>query len=274
MVVPCGIGVPKHMDEQHFKLVRKQSVSKQIAKQIKGLITNGQLQPNDKLPSERDLAKSLGVGRLSLREALRILESMGILETKYGVDSGTYVTTISTGDLSKKISEMFMFSNITIGHLTEARLEISMITIKYFIHNAGPKELNELEECLREAEILLKSGRTTREKNLHFHELIAAGSNNPIFVVLHKSLLQILREFISRFESPPDHSKRVLENHKRTLKYLKEKDLEKARSAMRDHILYAGGRMKSLIGRADAAEKNSAFPKNDSNDGSITLHDG
>ena len=241
----------------HFTSVEKQSISKVVADQIKALIAAGNLKPGDKLPNERELAKTFGVGRLSLREGLRILEATGVVKTRYGVDSGTYVKEISTGELSEKLSEMLLFSSLTIEQLTEARMEISMITLKYFSRNAGQKELQALEACLKECEALFQSGRPTREKNLHFHELIAEGSKNPIFIMLHRSLIKILRYFLSKFESPPDHSRRVLQNHKRTLKYLKEKNLDEACRSMKDHIIYVGNRVKSLLDGDASSESNT-----------------
>ncbi|MFH1125476.1 MAG: FCD domain-containing protein, partial [Pseudomonadota bacterium] len=105
----------------------------------------------------------------------------------------------------------------------------------------------------------------TREKNISFHRLLAQGSKNVIFIMLHESLMQILSQFLSKFESPPDHSKRVLENHWRTLRHLKEGNLEMASLAMRDHIHYVGNRMKSLLEGDSKAmkgpKKTSSLPK-------------
>lgn len=239
--------------------VKPNRVSNQIAEQIKNLILEGELKPGDKLPSERELSKSLNVGRLSLREGLRILESIGILESKYGVDSGTYVSQIGLKNLTGKFSDILRFSNITIDQLTEARLEISLINLKYFIERASEEDIGKLEECLKEIENMLKSGLQTREKNLLFHQLIAQSSGNPIFILLHNSVLDILRKFLSEFISPSEHSRRVLENNKKILKYLKEKKLDKASLAMRDHLIYAQERMKTLINRSKSSARGNRY---------------
>lgn len=235
------------MEAVEFKSVKKDLVSKRISEQIKNLILEGVLKPGDKLPSERELSKLIGVGRLSLREGLRILESMGILETRYGVGAGTYIAHISLENLTQTFSDILMLSNVTLDQLTEARLDISLVNLKHFIKNATEEDINRLEECIKQTESLVQAGVRTREKNIQFHQLIAQGSKNPIFIFLHLTLLEILKKFLSEFESPPDHSKKVLENNKRTLKYLKEKNLDKASLSMKNHILYVGKRLKSLI---------------------------
>jgi DNA-binding FadR family transcriptional regulator len=239
------------MEVIEFLSVKPNRVSQQVAEQIRSLILEGKLKPGDKLPSERELSKIIGIGRLSLREGLRILESSGILRTQYGVHSGTYVTKIGLEHLTEKISDILKLSDIKIDQVTEGRLEISLLNLKYFIKRGSQEDIEKLEACIRETERLLESGLQTREQNLLFHQLIAKGSKNPVFISLHNALLDILKHFLSKFSSPPEHSKKVLEGNKKILKYIKEKDIEKASSAMKTHIRYTGQRIKSLIKKTD-----------------------
>ena len=234
------------IEPTEFKHIKQQRVSQQIADQIKSLIVGGRLKNGQKLPSERELSKRLGVGRISLREGLRILEAMGIIETKYGLNSGTYVSDMGLKSLTEKFSDILQLSNITVEQLTEARLEISLINVRYFIRNATSEDIEKLEECIEEGEKLLKSGYRTRGKSIYFHQLIAQGSKNPVFIIIHNALIDILLEFLSKFESPPEHSAKILNNRKKILKYLKEKNVEKASEAMKEHIIYSGERIKSL----------------------------
>lgn len=234
-----------------FFSVKPNRVSQQVAEQIRNLILDGKLRPGDKLPSERELSKLIGVGRLSLREGLRILESSGILKTRYGVHSGTYVSKMGLENLTETFSDILKLSHITIDQLTEARQEISLINLKYLIERASKENVERLEACAKEIEYRLKSGLETREANIHFHQLIAQGSKNPAFILLHNALLVILRQFLSRFTSPPEHSKKVLAGNKKILRYIKEKNLEKASSAMKNHIQYTGKRIRSLIEQVD-----------------------
>jgi DNA-binding FadR family transcriptional regulator len=239
------------MESVEFPSIKHNRVSQQIAEQIRNLILEGKLKPGDRLPSERELSKIIGVGRLSLREGLRILEASGILRTQYGVHSGTYVAKIGLEHLTEKFSDILKLSDITIDQVTEGRLEISLINLKYFMKRGGPKDIERLEACIHETERLLKLGHQTREQSLLFHELIAQGAKNIVFMLVHKTLLDILRGFLIKFDSPHGHSKRVLEGHKKILKYIKEKNLEKDSFAMNSHIRYAGKQTKSLIGKSE-----------------------
>jgi len=236
------------MGAVEFPSLKPNRVSHQVADQIRKMIVlEGKLKPGDKLPSERELSKIIGVGRLSLREGLRILESSGMLQTRYGVHSGTYVSNIGLDHLTEKFSDILRLSDITIGQFTEARLEIGLINLKYFMERAGEEDVQRLEACVREIEYQLKSGLQTREENIHFHQLIADGAKNPVFILLHHALLDIWRNFLSKFESPPEHSKKVLVRKKKILKYIKEKNYKGASLAMENLILYSGHRIESLI---------------------------
>ena len=235
------------MDTLQFTAIKQSPVSKRVSEQIKTLIIEGNLKPGDRLPSERELAKTIQVGRLSLREGLRILESMGIIETRYGLNSGTYVSRIGVENLAEKFSEILKLGNITIEKLYEARLEIGLITLKYFIERGNAHDIRRMEECVKEAEQLLKLGMRTREKNIYFHQLIAQGSKNPVFILIQNSLFEAIRQFLSKFDSPHQHSKKVLAGNKKILKYLKEKNLESALKTMRSHVFFSRQSLKSFV---------------------------
>lgn len=225
--------------ENKFEHIDASRISQKIAEQIKKLFFDGTLQSGDKLPSERELSKLLGVGRLSLREGLRILESMGILETKYGVGSGTYVAGMAIEKITEKMSDIMRLRRITLNELIEARREISLANLKYFHQRSDEEDIAKLEECIKEAEKLVKQGLHPRNKYIEFHRIIAMGSKNPVFVLIYNSLLDILlKEVLSKYVCPQSHTKKFLSYNKEILKHLKEKDLKEASSAMEKYLTF------------------------------------
>ena len=228
-----------------FTTIQQTPVSKQVSEQIKTLIIEGNLKPGDKLPSERELARSIGVSRLSLREGLRILESMGMIETKYGVNGGSYVSAVGIDDLTRKFSDLLRLGNITIDTLYEARLEIGLISVKFFVKRGNDEDLRKMEACVKEQEALLKAGMRTREKNLEFHRLLAEGSKNPVFIFIQTALLEVIRQFLSQLEDPSQHSEKLLMYNKRILKCLKDKNVVGASKAMRNYVVL-GQDLKAL----------------------------
>lgn len=241
------------MNALDFSSVKATRVSQQVAEQIKNLILSGKLKPGEKLPSERELSKALGVGRLSLREGFRILESSGILVTRYGIQSGSYIASAGIEQLTAAFSDILRLGDITISQLTEARLEIGMINLKYFMERAIAEDIRELDECIRDIEKKLKTGVPTREANIYFHQLIARGAKNPVFILLNNALLDVWRQFLSKFESPSEHTRKVLAGKKKILKYIKAKNFPQAAETMQEYITYSGHRIAFLI---ETAEKN------------------
>jgi DNA-binding FadR family transcriptional regulator len=212
------------------------------------------LKPGEKLPSERELSKALGIGRLSLREGFRILESTGILVTRYGIQSGSYVACVGIEQLTAAFSDILRLGDITLSQLTEARLEIGLINLKYFMERAGAEDIQQLDDCVRDIEKKLKTGVHTREANIYFHQLIARGAKNPVFILLHNALLDIWRQFLSKFESPPEHTRKVLAGKKKLLKYIKAKNFQQAAETMKKYITYSGHRIASLIEKAEKTQ--------------------
>lgn len=247
VVTPLQMVLP-YQDE--FKLIKLDRVSHKVAEQIKKLVFSGTLKPGDKLPSERELSRLIGVGRFSIREGLRILESLGILETKYGYRAGTYISEIGAEHLSERISDILSLGNITLDQLIEARIQISLIILKYFYQRANTTDLKKLEECIREAEDLFKRGAHPREKFIEFHRFIAQGSRNPVFVLLYNSLLDImLKQFLSKYISLPQDSKKFLTYNKEILNYLKARDLDKASLTLKKYLTYLKTTIKLGIGK-------------------------
>jgi len=93
--------------------------------------------------------------------------------------SGSFVSTVGVESLTERFSDILRLSNITVDQLTEARLEISLVNLKYFMKRMKKEDLQGLEDCLAEAARANRLGLSTREKNILFHQLIALGSKNP-----------------------------------------------------------------------------------------------
>jgi len=230
----------------------KNPFSNQVAEYVKEQILDGSLEVGQKLPSERKLSEEIGVGRLSIREGLRKLESVGIVKTVYGVNSGSYVCQIDSGNITENLVNLLRFSSITIEQLTEARLGLAPVILKRFIRFASKDAINELESCLEGVEKMLTFDIKRREKSINFHRLIGEGSNNPILIFMNESILEIFQNFISRFTTPIYYSKKILEHNKEILKYIREKNEEKASKAMENHIIYLNKILKRFINEKDS----------------------
>src|SRR3954451_25167748 len=97
-------------------------ISGEIVGQIKAAIRDGRLAPGDQLPPERDLTKQLGVSRVSVRDALRMLEAHGLIEVRVGARGGAFVTAPAPKLVGEGFADMLLLGDVDAVQLTEARM--------------------------------------------------------------------------------------------------------------------------------------------------------
>jgi GntR family transcriptional repressor for pyruvate dehydrogenase complex len=222
---------------QVFKPIRSKRTFEEISGRIKELIFEGVLKPGDRLPSEIELAKMLGVGRQSVREALRLLELSGFLSVQRGVKGGPVVEDTIFNKMGSLFLSAFKFKKISIEDLTKARIEIEKSVLLYAIENADAEDLKRLRGNLRKAKNTLRRGRPAFEENIEFHRLLAKSSKNHVFILVMESILAVLSDFRSRVnEVGLDRSRAVTLCHEKILKALQDKRKEEALQILDNHL--------------------------------------
>lgn len=208
-----------------------------IIDSIKADIITGKLSSGDKLPPERDLAKQFGVSRTSIREALRTLEILGVIESIQG--SGNFITGNYTKSLTESMSMMFLlqqFSSLQISELREA-LETKAALLA--VENITDDQIKRLEEIVKEMSVTADENKNVAlDKELHY--TIAAASKNSIIM----QILNILEELINIYIK--DRRKEILSNknnvsrlqniHERMVSALKARDSKATYEAIMQHF--------------------------------------
>src|SRR5213082_4004327 len=166
-----------------FETVRKVRRYEQLADQIRKLIASGALKTGDLLPPERDLAGKLGVGRSSVRDAVRTLEVMGILEPRQG--HGTVVRDLSTDSLVVPLASVLTRKREMVDELLDVRRIIEPALAARAARNASEDEVEELAEILRRQEEKMRRGEPAMEEDSQFHYALALAARNS---VLHRVL--------------------------------------------------------------------------------------
>src|SRR5438445_6392654 len=153
-----------------FETVRKVRRYEQVADQIRRLISNGTLKTGDLLPPERELAVRLGVGRSSVRDAVRTLEVMGILEPRQG--HGTVVRDLSADSLVVPLASVLVRKRELVAELLDVRRILEPALAARAAKNATVEEVMELEDILRRQAEKMKRGESTVEEDSEFHYTI------------------------------------------------------------------------------------------------------
>ncbi len=220
-----------------FQPIKTKKIWEEIVEQLKAMITNGELKPGDKLPSERDLAESLNVSRASVREALTTLEAFGILEIKPG--EGTFI---------RQTSDAETFAPLTLLLTVEGNPEVQMMEVRRVLETemaalaaqrATADNLDRIEESLCSMKAA-KNTRTAVDADLRFHFAIAEATQNTILLRLMNTIADLmhhsLRSNREKLYSDPPTGQRILREHDAIFQAIRNHDPQVARNAMLEHI--------------------------------------
>jgi len=228
-----GLRVPEEILKSEFETIRRNKVYEEVARQLERIILK-KLHPGDKLPSERELAESLGVSRSSIRDAIRSLELMGLVEPRQG--AGTVVREISADALMNPLTNVLRHKMELVGELLDFRKMLEPPLAARAATHASDEELEEMEEILRRQETKFRSGELAIEEDSEFHYSIAMASGNSVVLKVLDVLMDLLRDTRERSMQLEGRPQRSLAGHRRILMAIKKRDAEAAKAAMRRHI--------------------------------------
>jgi GntR family transcriptional repressor for pyruvate dehydrogenase complex len=216
-----------------FEAVRRNRVYEEVAKQIERLILK-KLRPGDKLPSERELAELLRVSRGSIRDAIRSLELMGLVEPRQG--TGTIVRAVSTESLVNPFANALKRRKELVTELLDFRKMLEPSLAARAAVHVSPEEIFEMEEILRRQEEKQKLGDAAVDEDQEFHYSVALASDNSVVLKVLDVLMDLLRDTRSRSLQLEARPQKSLAGHRRILAAIKRHDAEAAKSAMRRHL--------------------------------------
>jgi GntR family transcriptional repressor for pyruvate dehydrogenase complex len=214
--------------------VRKARRYEQVAEQIQRLIVKGVLKPGDRLPPERDLALKFGVARSSIRDAIRTLEVMGILEPRQG--HGTVVREVTADSLVIPLASVLMRKREMIAELLDVRRMIEPALAGRATVNASEEELKHLEDILDRQRQKMRRGEPSIDEDSEFHYTIAQAARNSVVLQVLDLLMDLLRESRNRSLQVPGRMERSYQGHRRILRAIQRRDPGAAEAAVRKHL--------------------------------------
>jgi GntR family transcriptional repressor for pyruvate dehydrogenase complex len=214
-------------------VLRRQKLYTQVASTLERWILN-ELKTGDKLPSEPRLAAMFHVGRSSIRDAVRKLETVGLLECRHGV--GTIVRDVSGESVLDPLAAALLLKRHHIHDLLEVRQMIEPgIAARAAVH-ASPEQIARLELILRRQQENLGDGGLPGEDDIAFHCVIATAADNSVMLKIFDLLMEQLKESRERSLQVKGRSQKSYAGHRRILEALKRKDAGGAETAMRRHL--------------------------------------
>jgi len=211
--------------------------SASIADQIRQAIVSGRLVEGQRLSPERELAEQFGVSRVTVRDALRTLEAMGLIEVRVGARGGAFVTAPTGSVVAQTMSDMMRMSVISPEDIAEARLVVELGTVTLACARATEDDLERLRELGRQADEALAAGTYSREISWEFHALLAHSAHNPAVDGLTRSFRSTLSMHPVRAREGAKAHALTVQEHGRILEALERRDGDAARREMAAHLL-------------------------------------
>lgn len=231
--------------ERAFKpLVRPALLHETVQEAIRTYILENQLRPGDALPPETDLARQLGVSRNSVREAVKSLESLGILEVRRG--SGLYVAEFSFDPLLDNLTYGLRFDFNQLAELLEVRRVLETGLVGKTMQAITPQTLNALGETVEQMRVNAEADRSITEEDRRFHQILFEPLGNI-------ALLKLLDIFWRTYQDAArTHDMRntdllgTYRDHAAIFEAVRDQDAERARTALDTHYDGLVGRLERI----------------------------
>lgn len=179
---------PAVEDTLPHRRIRPAKLPQRVASAIVEDIAGRDLEAGDRLPAEAELAEQFGVSRVSIREALRVLETFGVVRIKPGNKGGNEVGTIDAEDLARTLALFFRMARATYRDLMDARLVIEPFMARRAAERQHPEDLAELRRIM-EREAASTAGTPEGDQlALAFHWVICGASGNPVMDSLGRAI--------------------------------------------------------------------------------------
>ena len=216
-----------------FETIRRNKIYEEVARRLEQFIAD-RMKPGDMLPPERELAEKFGVSRSSIRDAIRRLELVGMVEPRQG--SGTIVREVSADTLVNPITSVLLQKREFVVELLDVRKMLEPPLASRAATHASASDIAELEEILHRQDEKVRRGDPGIEEDNEFHYTIAMASQNTVVLKVLDVLMDLLRETRERSLQVEGRPQKSMAGHRRILSAIKRHDALAAELAMRRHI--------------------------------------
>jgi GntR family transcriptional repressor for pyruvate dehydrogenase complex len=222
----------------------RETVAGEIARKLLGYLLSGTVKPGERIPSERQLAETLGVGRSIVREALKSLTVLGLIDVRQG--DGTYLKRTDSELLPQAIEWGLLLGAKRITDLVEARHYLEVLTASLAAQRRDDAALAELRRCVAVMEQAADADEFVAA-DIAFHYAIAAAAGNQSLLQIMRSIRSLLQVWISRVMVAEDSSRPTWEEHAAVLEAIERQDPTVASAAMEAHMVAATARLEKTL---------------------------
>jgi len=217
-------------------VVPRMRISDQIRDELKRMILEGELKRGVKLPTEEHLAGQLKVSKVSVREALRNLETDGLIEKRRGARGGSFVAHPGTEKMGEWVINYFRIGMITPEELVDFRQTLEPALVALAAERRTDKDLRAIKSVIDEIEKGIRRGKASTPKAVEFHRLIGEACHNRLISMVMEALVKVFEEILAKISLTLEDAKYDLKHCKKIYGYLVQGKKKKAQDLMIDHF--------------------------------------
>ena len=215
-------------------LIQRENIYQQLVEHLQRYIIDNSLRPGDRLPTEAELAAKFRIGRQSVREAVKVLESIGVVETR--PRDGTRLKTMSTRRLTDHLRFMFEIEGATVKEIAATRRVLECGFVPVVVANADDLDFQRMQVAIDRMRDHTERGEPFTEADMAFHQALATATKNRVmagFGVIVQEFFTHIRNQIKVVKAKQLQS---IEEHERILQALRDRDIAGAQRAIEEHL--------------------------------------
>jgi GntR family transcriptional regulator, transcriptional repressor for pyruvate dehydrogenase complex len=216
--------------------VRKERLSDQVKNSLKQAILKGRLRPGDKLPPEDQIAKRFNVSKVTAREALREMETEGLIEKHRGIHGGSFIARPGLEKMGEAVINLYHFGGVAPEELVEFRRILEPPFVAMAAEKRTQDDLDAIAANIEEVETSLKRGVQNQPKSIEFHRIVADACHNRLISAVMEALVKVFLEMLSTIPMTLDDAWGDLNYNKQFYRLLLEKKKEDAMELMIKHM--------------------------------------
>lgn len=222
--------------KMNLKSIGQKTIVDQIINELTESIIKGDYKPGSKLPSEFELMEELQVSRNSLREAMKILSAMGIVEIKRG--DGTYICSQVNPGIFDRVVYSMIYGSSSSEELLELRQILDEATVQLAMSKMTLDEAKKLQDSIDRMEAACSAGQVEEMQkwDMQFHMTLIESCKNEFFIRIMKGVYDIFEYSISENVRLETNDSKAPEYHQRMLNCILEKDYDRIREVVKDSL--------------------------------------
>ena len=217
-----------------LRIIKKTRIHEEVVTQIHELIRQGRFKAGDQLPSERELAETFKVSRTSVREALRTLETKGLIVSRTGM--GNFIADLPIESLVAPLAKLLIEEKAALADIFELRKLIEPHIAALAAERATNRDIERMKGILEKQSRAVSRGETGVSADAELHFAIGQATQNQALEKLVSGLMEILSHSREESLQPPDRRRASIESHRKILTAIEQHDKAKAEEAMFHHI--------------------------------------